>query len=245
MFRGRGVLNQFLCVNRNIKLLVFDMAGTTVNENGLVYKTLFDTIKDGGIDIEEKEIKNWHGINKSEVIRHFVNNRYDGYKSNEDMVMSLNKNFNSSIRECYFDKESPLELIHPNLPDTFEKLRNSGLKIALNTGYPIDIQEKIIENLDMSDMIDGYISSEQVNYGRPYPYMIYRLMELFSIKNSNEVIKIGDTPSDIEEGKNAKCYMSVGVMSGASNMDTYEKTNVDMVIPNANCIELLRNIYIK
>ena len=244
MFRGRGVLNQFLCVNRNIKLLVFDMAGTTVNENGLVYNTLYNVIKDNGIEIEEKEIKYWHGINKSEVIKHFVHERYYGHKKKEDVVDLLNKKFNRTIRECYFDKESPLELIDDKLPDTFEKLRKSGLKIALNTGYPVDIQESIIDHLGMKEMIDGYISSEQVNYGRPYPYMIHHLMEQFNIKNSNEVIKIGDTPSDIEEGNNAKCYMSVGVLSGASSMETFKNTNVDMVIRNASCIELLRNIYI-
>jgi len=30
------------------KLMVFDMAGTTVNENGIVYKTLLKTLNDYG-----------------------------------------------------------------------------------------------------------------------------------------------------------------------------------------------------
>lgn len=244
MFRGRGVLNQLLFINSNIKLIVFDMAGTTINENGLVYRTLYKVIKDNGIEIDEKELKYWHGINKSDVIKHFVYQRYYGYKSPDDFIDLLNQKFNRNIRERYFDKESPLELIDNKLPDTFEKLRTSGIKIALNTGYPVDIQESIIEHLGMNEMIDGYISSEQVKYGRPYPYMIHKLMEDFSIKNSNQVIKIGDTPSDIEEGNNAKCHTSIGVLSGASSMETFKKTNVDMVIPNASCIELLRNISI-
>ena len=35
------------------KILVFDMAGTTINENGIVYKTLYNTIKDYGLEINE------------------------------------------------------------------------------------------------------------------------------------------------------------------------------------------------
>jgi len=46
-----------LFIPRNVQLMVFDMAGTTVNEGGLVYKTLYNTIKNFGLSIEEEEIK--------------------------------------------------------------------------------------------------------------------------------------------------------------------------------------------
>lgn len=245
MLLGRQITNTLLGINCNVKLLVFDMAGTTINENGIVYKTLYRMIKDRGIEINENDISKWHGINKREVIEHFIETRYDGSEDKKHIIKELNEDFNKSLKDSYFDKDNKIELIHPKLPDTFENLRRNGLKIALNTGYSRDIQKEIINNLNMNDMIDGYISSEDVNFGRPYPYMINRLMEQFNIKNSNQVIKIGDTPSDIEEGYNAKCYMSVGVLSGASSIETYKNTNVDMIIHNATCIDLLRNIYIK
>ena len=54
------------------KMLVFDMAGTTVNENGIVYKTLYETLKNYGLDVTKREIENWHGANKYEVIEHFL-----------------------------------------------------------------------------------------------------------------------------------------------------------------------------
>ena len=56
----------------NTKLLVFDMAGTTVNERGIVYKTLYKTIKDFGIKIKKEEINDWHGFNKYEVLNYFL-----------------------------------------------------------------------------------------------------------------------------------------------------------------------------
>ena len=40
------------------------MAGTAVNEGGIVYKTLYKTIKDYGIQIEENDISKWYGANK-------------------------------------------------------------------------------------------------------------------------------------------------------------------------------------
>ena len=46
-------MSEFI-INKSIKLLVCDMAGTTVNEGGIVYKTLYNTIKEYGIKKERR-----------------------------------------------------------------------------------------------------------------------------------------------------------------------------------------------
>ena len=56
-----------------IKLLVCDMAGTTVEEGGLVYQTLFNVLKEAGVDLTFDEIDAWHGAHKLKVVEHFVN----------------------------------------------------------------------------------------------------------------------------------------------------------------------------
>lgn len=236
----RRTLSNVLYVNPNItKLMVFDMAGTTVNEGGIVYDTLYDVINGNDISIKKREIDQWHGVNKREVIKHFVTYRYKGTLSIKEKEYILNEKFDSLISKRYFNKDSYIDLIHPDLPETFENLRENGVKIALNTGYPYEIQEQIITKLNMKNIIDDYISSQAVNYGRPYPYMIYHLMEKFNIKNSKEVIKVGDTANDIREGKNANCYMSVGVLSGAATEDIFEKENADFIIQDATRIKLI------
>lgn len=228
-----------LYINKNIKLIVFDMAGTTINEKGLVYSTLYNTIKEGNINIQESEMKQWHGINKREVIKHFVEHRYQGEIPKEKKLCILNENFNKSIQNHYFNKNNSIELINPELPNTFENLRLNGVKIALNTGYTYEIQEEIIYKLGMRTMIDGYISSQGVNYGRPYPYMIYHLMEQFNVKNPQQVIKVGDTNNDILEGHNAHCNKSVGVLSGAGTLETFQNADADFVIKDATCIKFI------
>ena len=62
-------------------------------------------------------------------------------------------------------------------------------------------------------------SSEEVDFGRPYPYMIHALMKRNNIFTINHVVKIGDTEMDIKEGKNASCR-TVGVLSNS----TYKRT---------------------
>ena len=218
------------------KLMVFDMAGTTINENGIVYKTLFKTLNQYGLNVTEKDIEKWHGSNKYEVLEHFLYKSFENdkktnqyvnwkltYRNYEIEKNTLNKSFENNLKAEYFDK-SNISLIDESMPELFNYLRSQDIKIALNTGYNKEIQENIINKLHMNEFIDGYISSEDVKYGRPYPYMIHKLMEQFEIKNSKEVIKVGDTVNDILEGKNASCY-TIGVLSGADDNNKLNKAN--------------------
>lgn len=205
--------------SRQTKLLVFDMAGTTVDEHGIVYRTLYETLKNYGLDVMEKDIENWHGANKYHALEHFLRNSIETKnitpEAYENEKKALNRQFDTNLKGQYFENSS-ISLIDDSMPDLFNEIRENGIKIALNTGYSNEVQETIINRLHMNEFIDGYISSEDVKFGRPYPYMIFRLMEQFEIKRPTEVIKIGDTVNDILEGKNASC-LTIGVLSGADH----------------------------
>ena len=114
----------------------------------------------------------------------------------KNIRQQLYTNFDSNLKNRYFDN-SNITLIDSKLPALFNSLREKNIKIALNTGYSKEIQGAIINKLRMNDFIDTYISSEEVKYGRPYPYMIYHLMEKYNIQNPKSVIKFGDTRNDI------------------------------------------------
>ena len=220
-------MSKFL-LDKSIKLLVCDMAGTTVNEGGLVYKTLYETIKGYDIYIKPEDMKNWYGVNKTEVLQHFINTDNE-YKDNEAILPQMLDSFKKNLKKKYFEDKS-IKLMDPGLPDLFNSFRERGIKIALNTGYSVDIQEALIENLNMRNFIDGYISSESVPHGRPEPFMIQELMNRFNITNSKEVVKIGDSINDILEGKNAGCASSLGVLSGAETKENLIKNGADSVL---------------
>ena len=57
--------------------------------------------------------------------------------------------------------------------------------------------------------------------GRPWPYMIFRNMEALEIKKVRRVLKVGDTVSDIKEGRNAGVW-SAGIVIGSSEMGLTE-----------------------
>ena len=222
-----------LFIPRNVQLMVFDMAGTTVNEGGLVYKTLYNTIKNFGLSIEEEEIKGWHGSNQYEVMDYFYTNRGLGHGLKTDLFNQFDNNL---LYE--YNKEGNLELIDQEMPNLFNTLRKErNIKIALNTGYSRDLQETIVDSLGMRDFVDDFISSEDVKYGRPSPHMILELMKRNGVRNAENVVKIGDTPNDILEGFNAKCLMNVGVLSGASDEETLVEVGASCVIDSVMNID--------
>ena len=213
---------------RSTRMLICDMAGTTVQEKGIVYNSLFNTIKLIKPNLIKSEISKFSGYNKNEVIKYYV----DKQKMDSPIIVlnNLKSEFNYYLKKEYSNNNS-VNLIHPNLPLFFNLLREQDIKICLNTGYNKDIQNLLIDKLNLLDCIDDYISSEEVDRGRPYPYMIERLMFRNNIEYPQEVIKIGDSVVDIKEGKNAGCK-TVGVLSGSNSKVQLKKEKPDFIINN-------------
>jgi phosphonatase-like hydrolase len=228
-----------LFLDKSFKLMVCDMAGTTVNEGGIVYKTLYKTIKGYDIYIQQDDMKNWYGVNKTQVLQHFINTDNE-YKDNPEILPQMLHSFKKNLLASYGEKDA-IKLIHEDLPKSFNDLRKNGIKIALNTGYSVDIQETLLDTLNMRKFIDGYISSESVPHGRPEPFMINELMNRFKITDSSQVVKVGDTVADIMEGRNAKCGKVVGVLSGAETREKLMEAGADIVLDNIVDIKFKEN----
>ena len=214
---------------KNTRLIVCDMAGTVINEGGIIYNTIEKTLNKMGFDAKKNE--SWYGKDKKEVLYNEIKNNIESDSRNnsnhiESIVDTAEKELIGELENEYFSDTSEVKLMHPKLPILFERLRYNGIKMTLNTGYPAELQEKIIDNFHMKDYIDDYISSEHTFRGRPAPYMIHRLMERQDIMNPDWIMKIGDTNFDMLEGKNAKCGLTVGVLSGAGTIKDLEKADI-------------------
>ena len=68
------------------------MAGTVINEGGLVYKTLYETLKNNNIPVKKSDINDWHGQQKQQVISDMID-KYLPHEMYKDEV----KNY------CYDD----------------------------------------------------------------------------------------------------------------------------------------------
>ena len=78
--------------------------------------------------------------------------------------------------------------------------------------------------MDRLNWLDRFVNiavfSTDVTLGRPAPYMIYHAMEQLSVLDVHKVMKLGDSPVDLEEGYNAGCGEVIGVLSGAHTAES-------------------------
>ena len=110
--------------------------------------------------IQENEIKNWHGLQKVEVIDNMIDKYvFEDLQEKKQIKKNCYEEFENNLNEAYFGEHSKIGLIDPELPTFFNRLRCNGIKIALNTGYNRTLQRDIIKHLNMTEYIDDFIAS--------------------------------------------------------------------------------------
>ena len=131
--------------------------------------------------------------------------------------------------------------------EIFDYLRKNNIKIALTTGFYRKVTNIILEKLGWLDgldlnyvnisgksVIDVSVASDEVQKGRPEPYMIQKAMKLLGVADPYDVLNIGDTPSDLKSGVRSGCRLSLGVTNGTHSHDQLKFIRNDGLITSLN-----------
>jgi phosphonatase-like hydrolase len=202
----------------NLQLIVFDMAGTTVDEDKIVYKTVHRAVVQAGYEVSFETVQSIAGGKKKLQAIRDVLAELSGGTADEDSVQAIYQDFLALLAKAYAENSArPM----PGAELVFQKLQEKGIKVALNTGYPRSIAEQLLQQLGWLDhpMIDVVVTSDEVAQGRPHPDMIFLAMQKLGIKDAAMVGKIGDTLVDVQEGLNAGCSLSAGITTGAQTAE--------------------------
>ena len=211
-------------------MVVFDMAGTTVDEGNVVYRTLHKAIEKVCPSVSfEDVLKLGAGKEKLQAIRETLSG------SN----ISLNE---ATIQEIFNDFLGLLDIAYANLivvptnntERLFNELRTKDIKVVLNTGYNTVTAISLLNKLNWVKGVqyDLLVTSSDVSNNRPMPDMILYAMDKLDITDASTVIKVGDSTIDIEEGRNAGCKYNIGVTTGAHTKAQLESANPDYIFDN-------------
>lgn len=209
---------------QKIEGVILDWAGTTVDYGCFApVKVFMEIFQKRGIAVTEEETRKPMGMLKRDHIKTML--------SMERISMVWKKQFGSLPTEAdaealYTDFE-PMLLASlkdyatpkPHVLETIAVLRERGVKIGSTTGYTDSMMEIVSASAKQAGYApDFWITPDATKQkGRPYPYMIFHTMEALGLGDVRRIIKVGDTVSDIKEGKQAGVW-SVGVVEGSSEM---------------------------
>src|SRR5215469_1104307 len=201
-----------------IKLVVFDIAGTIIEDHGEVVHAFAKALAENGIPFVESELLRWKGASKREVIRHFAG-KLDLKGGLDEKVEDSYRTFRSELERCYSENLTPIA----GAADTFRWCKDRGILMATTTGFYREISDLVLQQTRWQDFFAANISSSDVRQGRPAPYMIFHAMEVAGISNVAEVMNVGDTPLDLQSGTNAGVVGVVGVLTGAHDRQKLER----------------------
>lgn len=217
--------------NPGILLAVFDLAGTLVEDSGVLVQSFLQALELNNMPASEEEIQEWRGAAKRDVIKHFAL-KHLGQESPEieNKIDEAYSAFRRLLEENY--RKETLKPI-PGAEDTLDWLRRRNIKIGTNTGFYTQVRDIVLEKLGWDgSFFDCNICSDDVPKGRPAPYMIFQCMGRLEVLDVKKVIAIGDTPLDMQSGCNAGCRGVIGVLTGAHGVESLGMTRHTHLIPS-------------
>ena len=215
-------------------MAVFDLSGTTVKDDTGVRDCLYKAAVEYKLPTTPEEILQSMGTNKIHLYQYLIAKSRGQQINFKDFEKTKDpQTYNEAV--MIFERYQAIMVDHyqtnveeiPGTSDVFQWCHDKNIKVATNTGFHRVVVDAIMDGLGWirDGLVDLAVDVEHIpgQIGRPAPYMIFYAMTHLNIHSVHEVIKIGDTPADMLEGRNAGVRGVIGVMSGPRPIATWGK----------------------
>lgn len=217
-----------------IPAVFLDWAGTVVDHGSVApVKALQDVFAAAGVRVLMPVIRRYMGLAKKDHVRKLLQEdevaqrwvELHGSVPGEADVDHLYAQFEPQMMEAL----SGYAQVISGVQETAAQLRARGIKLAGTTGYTrpmLDALQGLAAQQGYNT--DASLAPEDVGAGRPFPWMCYRLAIDLRVYPLSACVKIGDTESDILEGRNAGMW-TIGVTrtGNASGLTEQEWAKTD------------------
>jgi phosphonoacetaldehyde hydrolase len=207
-----------------IPAVFLDWAGTVVDHGSVApVKAIEDIFAAAGRPVSRPHIRKYVGLAKRDHIRKLLEDpvvtaAWPAHPAPTAAALeSLTDHLYAQFQPRMMERLAGYAQVIPGAVEVTAALRARGIKIAGTTGYT----RAMLDQLETLAAAQGYstdrsLTPEAVGAGRPHPYMCFQLAIDLRIYPLAHCVKIGDTPSDIEEGLNASMWTIGLTRSGNS-----------------------------
>lgn len=199
-----------------LQAVVFDLAGTIVDYGCKAPTSAIErAFEEFGLKPSVPVIRSYMGLKKRDHVRALLQldeqverwEREHGCRPTADDYDRVYRRVDAIIEETVCDFAS----LVPGVSELFERLETRGVKTATTTGYSRSTVRRLLPVIGRQGCTPTVtVSSDEVAAGRPAPWMCCRAAELLGVYPLWTAVKVGDTPVDIEAGKNAGMW-TIGV----------------------------------
>lgn len=199
-----------------LSLVVFDLAGTTIEDHDVVADCLVSALASVGVSATTEDANAVMGMPKPVAIARLIERAESAPQAiDAPRVLAATRVFEDAIRRHYGAPGGIVPI--PGIEDVFADLHDAAVCIAIDTGFSARVTDDILDRLGWiaRGAVDLRVTSDEVPRGRPAPDMIFEAMRRLAIIDPRTVAKVGDTPADLREGTAAGCRWVIGVTYGS------------------------------
>lgn len=168
-------------------VVAFDLDGTILNSEPINWKSLQKCLDiHYNIQVSIEELLSLTGQSAKEIFSRYC---IEDYKT-------------AQIKWIYeFDQILDEVKIFDGIFNSFDKLKNLGVKLAIVTSRKRHELDKLMAKFDLEKYFDYTVSIDDTNEPKPSAQPLQKLMELANCSHK-EILFIGDSTSDIKCAKN-------------------------------------------
>ncbi len=175
----------------NQKLIIFDMDGTLINSSLTIANAINYVRKNLGFaPMDQKEILrmvNDHTLNPAKTFYHA-----EAFDADHERWFSE-----------YYTRNHEKELVlYDGIKEMLDLLKEEGYALAVATNAYRGSTIESLTHLNVYDHFDAIACYDDVEKGKPYPDMLYKILDELDHSNDKSIF-IGDGPRDEAASKNA------------------------------------------
>ena len=207
-------------------MVAFDVAGTVLNDDGLVISAFKKAFEATQPDLWPTQGAEWTqyaidtmGQSKIDVFTTLLGDVEKAHQAN----VAFEESYVQEIAEVGAVPIAGAEAV-------FKHLRSKGIAVVLTTGFSRLTLDRLLIELGWKDLIDLSITPSEAGRGRPHPDMLNMAVEVLGITKPEHVIVLGDTASDMQAAVAFGAGQAIGVLTGAHDEHTLHDAGATSVI---------------
>jgi HAD superfamily hydrolase (TIGR01509 family) len=197
------------------RAVIFDLDGTLVDSNEFHIDSWDRAFRHFGKTFSYEELRKQIGKGSDNYLPQFLTP-----KEMNEFGKELDQYRSDLFKKEYLPCVKPFPMVR----ELFEQIRGDGKHILLASSGKKPETEHYTRLLQIEDLIDGQITSEDANSSKPAPDIFNAALAKLGV-SPNEAIVVGDTRFDVEAAKKAG-LAAIGFLCGrAADEKTLRKAS--------------------
>ena len=202
-----------------IKAVLFDLDGTLINTNELIYNSFSYVLRDVlKLNVCDEEITSTYGKPLENTMKKYENDKYTA----EELIRIYRK----------YNEEHHDNMCKPfqGVSKMLKALKDKGIKTAIVTSKRKGLAMRGLKLGNLLQYMDVVISPEDTIKHKPEAEPAIKACEALNVKTS-EAIMVADSSYDLLCGKKAGC-LTCGVSYTQTGIENLLNTNPDYMVKN-------------